>query len=178
LPDLLDLARKKLSVDKTDPTKKANSSLKNAAVTLARQCFISYCRVNSRDAVEKGTPLKSPDSLGWADPRSLKTHLEKAGYTAWIDFEQVGVKKTLFEDIVEGIRNAYVFIACISNEYAVSENCMKEFRFASNLRKPIVMCTFGSPHRRSEWKSSELGIISCLNVKVIRSTTFPLYFLK
>lgn len=92
------------------------------------QCFLSYCRLNSRDAVDKGAPLKNPDALGWADPRSLKKHLEKIGYSVWIDTEQVGAKKTIFDDIVEGIRNASVFIACISNEYAVSENCMREFR--------------------------------------------------
>ena len=58
-------------------------------------------------------------------------------------------------------------IACISNEYAQSENCMKEFRFASNLKVPIIICTFGSARRKSEWKNTELGIISCLNNKEI-----------
>lgn len=79
----------------------------------------------------------------------------------------MGSKKTLFEDIVDGIRNAKCVIACISNEYSVSESCMKEFRFATNLKVPIIICTFGSPNRKSEWKSTELGIMSCLNNKEI-----------
>lgn len=176
---MIDLASKKLST--TD--KNAGGRQKGAGgtsrggggggggggestVSLACQCFLSYCRSNSRDAIDKGAPLKSQDALGWGDPRELKKHLEKAGYSVWIDYERVGAKKTLFEDIVDGIRNASVFIACISNEYAVSENCMKEFRFASNLKKPIIMCTFGSANRKSEWKSTELGIMSCLNLNV------------
>ena len=165
LPDLIELARKKLATTDKNVTARQNGVSPEAS-SLVCQCFLSYCRTNSRDAIEKGTPLKSQDALGWGDPRSLKRQLEKAGYTVWIDYERVGAKKALFEDIVDGIRNASVFIACISNEYAVSENCMKEFRFASNLKKPIVMCTFGSANRKSEWKSTELGIISCLNMKV------------
>jgi hypothetical protein len=133
----------------------------------AAQIFISYCRTNSHDAIAKGTPLKSKDSLGWSDPRSLATYLTNEGYSCWIDFEQVGSKKTLFEDIVEGIRSAKVMIACVSNEYAKSDNCMKEFRFASNLKMPIVLCTFGSADCKCEWRSSELGIISCLMKKEI-----------
>lgn len=154
LPDLIDSARKKLE------------GRKNNSQTFP-QIFISYCRANSHDAIAKGTPLKNKDCLGWADPRSLKTYLENEGFTVWIDYEQVGAKKTLFEDIVDGIRNCSVVIACISNEYAASENCMKEFRFSSNLKMPIIMCTFGSANTKSEWKNSELGIISCLNTKEI-----------
>jgi hypothetical protein len=44
---------------------------------------------------------------------------------------------------------------------------MKEFRFASNLKLPIIMCTFGAANRKSEWKTTELGIISCLNNREI-----------
>ena len=123
--------------------------------------------MNSHEAISKGTPLRNPDSLGWADPRSIKTYLENEGYSVWIDYEQVGGKKTLFEDIVEGIRNAKLMIACISNEYSRSESCMKEFRFASNLKIPILMCTFGSANTKCEWRNTELGIISCLMTKEI-----------
>ncbi|CAF0782367.1 unnamed protein product [Brachionus calyciflorus] len=157
LPDLIDLTTRKINVIRNKKTKKNENC----------QCFISYCRVNSQDAINKGTPLRNKESIGWGDPRELKEKLVKAGFSVWIDYEQVGNKKNLFDDIVEGVRNCSIFIACISNEYALSENCMKEFRFASNLKKPILMCTFGSAHRKSEWKSTELGIISCLNNKEI-----------
>ncbi len=155
LPDLLAMAKKKLK--KTETTSKK----------FTPQCFLSYCRVNSKDAISKGTPLKNKDSLGWEDPRSLKTFLEKEGYSVWVDYEQVGSKRTLYEDIVDGIRNSQVFISCVSNEYARSENCLKEFRFASNLKIPIIICLFGSPNAKCEWRNTELGILSCLISKEI-----------
>lgn len=113
--DLIEMVRKKVSDDK-----------KNKKNQKKHQIFISYCHSNSHDAIAKGAPLKSELSLGWADPRSLKTFLENEGYSVWIDYEQVGSKNTLFEDIVDGIRNAKVVIACISNDYARSDSCMKE----------------------------------------------------
>ena len=159
LPDLIDLVKKKLDSIKnqTNPGKPQN----------APQIFISYCRVNSQDAIKKGTIAKNKFCLGWADPRSLKTFLENEGYSVWVDYEQRGLKKTLFEDIVDGIRNCKCVIACISNEYALSENCMKEFRFASNIKMPIIMCLYGSASADAEWKNTELGIMSCLNTKEI-----------
>lgn len=56
LPDLLDLTKKKIVSSQKSSQKKNDSSFH-------AQCFISYCRVNSHDAVKKGTPLKSKDSL-------------------------------------------------------------------------------------------------------------------
>ena len=37
--------------------------------------FLSYCWSNSKDAVEKGTK-DAPGSLGWGDPRKIKTFLD------------------------------------------------------------------------------------------------------
>lgn len=156
LPDLIDYTKRKLELIKNKSAKKNEFY----------QCFISYCRVNSQDAINKGTPQRDKLSVGWGDPRELKKQLEKAGYSVWIDYEQVGSRRNLFEDIVEGIRNCQLFIACISNEYAQSENCMKEFRFASNLKKPTLLCIYGSAQRNSEWKSTELGIISLNNKEI------------
>ncbi len=111
--------------------------------------------------------VKNRNSIGFHDPRTLKAHLESEGYTVWIDYEQIGVKGTLFEDIVDGIRNSSVIVACVSNEYAESDSCMKEFRFSSNLKKPIILCLFGSHLGDQEWRRTELGIISCLNCREI-----------
>lgn len=161
LPELLDLVKKRLDKISVNIQNKKKNKQENPPI------FISYCRSNSHDAIAKGTPLKSATALGWADPRSLKTFLENEGYACWIDYEQVGSKKTLYEDIVDGIRNAKLVVACVSNEYAKSENCMKEFRFASNIKVPILMCTFGSADVKCEWRNTELGIISCLMTKEI-----------
>lgn len=58
-------------------------------------------------------------------------------------------------------------MACVSNEYSRSENCLREFRFAQSLKIPIVMCTFGSADVKCEWRSTELGILSVLMNKEI-----------
>ena len=53
------------------------------------ECFISYCWSNSHEAVKKGTK-STAESLGWADPRDLKKHLEKSSVKCWMDIERVG----------------------------------------------------------------------------------------
>lgn len=158
LPELLEQLKKRIN-DKDRLRKQKNQS----------QCFISYCHSNSHDAVNKGAQIKSDFSLGKYDPRSIKSYLESKGYSTWLDIDQVGAggKATLFEDIVEGIRNAKAIIACISNEYSQSESCMKEFRFSINLKKPIIMCVFGSHKANATWRNNELGIMSCLNTREI-----------
>lgn len=155
-------------VDLTEKIKiKITEKDKTIEVANAPKCFISYCWQNSHEAVSKGTMLKNDSlSLGKYDPRSIKRHLEKAGYSSWLDIEQVG-KGTLFKDIVDGIRNCKVVIACVSNEYAESENCMKEYRFSANLKKPIIICIFGSSKSYTYWRNTELGLVSCLNNKEI-----------
>ncbi len=90
MPEMVALAKKKLA------------SVGRRVAEPRCDVFLSYCRVNSRAAVERGTPLKSRDSLGWADPRALKQFLAERGYSVWVDFERVGSHRTLFEDIAEG----------------------------------------------------------------------------
>ena len=156
IPELIEQIKKK-SLVKLNMEEKPQSA----------QCFISYCHANSHDAIAKGALLKNDFCLGKYDPRSISEYLNKAGYSTWIDTEQVGGKGTLFKDIVDGIRNSKVVIACVSNEYAESENCMREYRFSANLKKPIIICIFGSPKAYIYWRNTELGLVSCLNKKEI-----------
>ena len=74
--------------------KKKLDSLEKAAKP--PQCFISYCWMNSHDAVAKGAK-KSPSALGWqgGDPRNLMTELQKSEITYWIDTERAGVVSVL-----------------------------------------------------------------------------------
>ena len=53
------------------------------------EVFISYCWVNSKDAVDKGT-AKKQKALGWGDPRKIKEFLQKNGVSCWLDTEQMG----------------------------------------------------------------------------------------
>ena len=121
------------------------------------QCFISYCWLNSHDAVSKGTK-KRENALGWeeSDPRSLCKKLQKAGITCWLDTERSGIRG-LFEDISQGLQECRVLVVCVSKEYKDSKNCMMEMRYGTlQLNKPVVYVIVG---QGLEWKYSELGML-------------------
>ncbi|KAL8604081.1 hypothetical protein ACOMHN_024906 [Nucella lapillus] len=118
-------------------------------------CFLSYCWSNSRDAQSKGT-LCPPSALGWGDPRDIKQFLEKHGVSCWMDTEQI-TSGGLFKNITQGMRQAQVLVACVSDQYIKSENCMMELRFGVlTLNLPLVICVVGTGR---EWKMSEVGIL-------------------
>ncbi|KAK7485956.1 hypothetical protein BaRGS_00022822 [Batillaria attramentaria] len=118
--------------------------------------FISYCWSNSRDAQKKGTQCP-PSALGWGDPREIKAFLEKKDITCWLDIEQTGGGGGLFKNITQGMRQSRVLVACVSDEYVKSDNCMMELRFGVlNLNLPLVVCVVGTGR---EWKASEVGIL-------------------
>ncbi|KAK3765970.1 hypothetical protein RRG08_002213 [Elysia crispata] len=119
-------------------------------------CFISYSWQNSAQAVSKGS-RSSEGAVGYGDPRDIKDFLEANGVKCWIDVERVGIHG-LFEDIGEGLINCHVVVICISDQYAASDNCAMEFRYAANsLKLPIVLAVVGTGNK---WRASELGIMS------------------
>jgi hypothetical protein len=135
-------------------------SFKNKSINNEQQLdvFISYRWSNSHDAIRKGTqPTKT--SLGWLDPRSLIDFFKKNNINAWLDIEEASQEpQGLFGQITKGLNEASVMVACISDEYCVSENCLLEFRFAhSSLRKPIVKAIVGTGN---EWKKHEISFLS------------------
>ncbi|GFS24052.1 hypothetical protein ElyMa_006993500, partial [Elysia marginata] len=131
--------------------------------------FISYCWSNSRIAQSLGTRGK-PEALGWGDPREIKLELENRGISCWLDNDQPSAGKGLYKNIVEGIRNSKVLVACVSNEYAASDNCMMELRFGIlTMNLPTVVVIVGTGN---EWKESEVGIL------IQRSKASKVYFQK
>jgi hypothetical protein len=58
--------------------------------------------------------------------RLLRQHLEMAGYRCWMDVGQMGGGDKLFAKIDAGLRAARVVICCVTNQYAVSDNCLRE----------------------------------------------------
>ncbi|CAF3640658.1 unnamed protein product [Rotaria sp. Silwood1] len=118
--------------------------------------FISYCWKNSHDAVSKGTK-PTETSIGWGDPRVLRDRLEKCGLNVWMDITHLG-KIGVLHDIVHGLKNTKVVIACVSDEYTQSEVCRNEFLFAkSTLRLPIILAIFGTGDK---WRTTEVGMCS------------------
>ncbi|WAR27954.1 PATS1-like protein [Mya arenaria] len=119
-------------------------------------CFFSYTWVNSANAVAQGT-RKLDNALGYADPRGIRDFLEENNVKCWIDVEQVG-KNGLFDDISSGLLSARVVVVCVSDQYADSETCQREFRYAANtLGLPVILAVVGKGNR---WRNSEVGVLS------------------
>ncbi|XP_021344441.1 uncharacterized protein LOC110444385, partial [Mizuhopecten yessoensis] len=121
--------------------------------TSSNACFISYAWVNSQQAVALGSNKKE-EALGYGDPREIKAFLEKKGVPCWLDIEQMNVNDQLFHRLAKGLSESRIMVACVSDEYALSENCCKEIRFAVQLKLPIVVAVVGTGNA---WKQSEVG---------------------
>jgi leucine-rich repeat kinase 2 len=123
---------------------------------IAPDVFISYCWMNSHDAVSKGTK-KSSTGLGWLDPRNLKKTFGSHGMNVWLDISDSSNSSNLFNEITKGLNKASVFVACLSDEYVNSKNCVLEFRFAHcSLKKPIVKALVGTG---SNWRNHEISFL-------------------
>lgn len=115
--------------------------------------FLSYCWVNSKDAEEK---KEISSAVGVTDPRQVHGTLTEQGIKTWLDKVQLG-KGGLFEDIAEGLLGAMVVVACVSTEYAKSENCCLEFMYSmKTLRLPIIPLVVGSDRG---WEKSKVGLL-------------------
>ncbi|CAM4838547.1 unnamed protein product [Rotaria magnacalcarata] len=69
---------------------------------------------------------------------TLKTHLEEAGYSCWMDIGQMGGGDKLFSKIDAGIRGAKVVICCINSAYSQSDNCLREVHLSVSTGKQII----------------------------------------
>ena len=82
------------------------------------ECFVSYCWSNSREAIKKGSK-NVENALGWGDPREIKHIIEeRTKVKCWLDIEQAG-KEGLFKDINDGLKDAKIVIACVSDEVSI-----------------------------------------------------------
>ncbi len=82
----------------------------------------------------------------------------------------------LFEDIAEGLRHAELMIACVSDEYAKSKNCLMELRFAIvSLKIPVVVAVVGTGFK---WEASEVRKICHVSENKISGDGCLLYGVK
>ena len=52
--------------------------------------FLSYNWSNSQTTIDSGYARPSEGSVGFGDPRVIKTFLQQHGISVWIDVDQVG----------------------------------------------------------------------------------------
>ncbi|CAF3723633.1 unnamed protein product [Rotaria sordida] len=80
-------------------------------------------------------------SYQWSSQKAvlkLKTNLEQAGYSCWMDTGQMGGGDKLFAKIDAGIRGAKVVICCMNKTYAQSDNCSREVHLTISTGKPLI----------------------------------------
>jgi len=111
---------------------------------------VSYCWKNSKEAHK--------DAKGDADPRKIAAALTDASYGVWLDIQKLG-KQGLYDEIAQGLRDSKIVVACISDDYAESPNCVMELTHASkNLKMPIIVCAVGE--QSLKWYQSTVGLIA------------------
>jgi hypothetical protein len=115
--------------------------------------FCSYCWANSKTAFA-AKEIKT--YVGEADPREVWSYLKAQEMLGWLDKNELG-DQGLFDDIVEGLLDARVMVAFISDEYAASENCLAEMTFAKkSLRIPVIPVVVGTGWN---WQKTKLGLL-------------------
>jgi len=96
-------------------------------------------------------------SVGAVDPREIAEKLAKM-YDVWLDVQRLG-KRGLYEDIALGLKSTKLVVACVSEEYANSENCNMELTHAvKNLRLPVVVCIVGASGKLG-WYHTPVGML-------------------
>ncbi|XP_014670082.1 PREDICTED: uncharacterized protein LOC106811067 [Priapulus caudatus] len=77
----------------------------------------------------------------------LRTRLEQAGFTCWMDLGQMGGGDYLYSKIELAIRDAKMVVCCITPKYVSSYMCIKEANLADVLRKPTIPVMF----KKTQW---------------------------
>ncbi|KAJ3195221.1 hypothetical protein HK101_000815 [Irineochytrium annulatum] len=90
-------------------------------------------------------------AAGKHDPRALAYRLREEQMSPWLDVDQLGFGHPLIDSLVDAIRDeAGVVVAHISDEYAASANCRKEFQFAKKMGLKIVPVIVGYTDEQRE----------------------------
>ena len=76
----------------------------------------------------------------------------------WYDNSICFHRSLRFFILFKGLKATKLVIACVSDEYTVSEVCRNEFLFAKNtLRLPVILAIFGNGDK---WRTTEVGMCS------------------
>ena len=121
--------------------------------------YISYTKTDSPSAIKSEgisnvPPLIVSNIDKLCDPVDIVSHLKSKGLkVASIDGNKSGQQG--LKERVAMLKNSKVFIACISDQYVLNEQCRMEFQYAkSTLKKPVVPLVLGEG---MEWMMSVVG---------------------
>ena len=93
----------------------------------------------------RGLVYKNKDEV-----MKMLNYLTLANFTAWTDKDEMK-QGSIDENMMNGIKNSQVFVACISTKYKDSENCMSEINYAKASGKDIVYVNL---NRHNKFKSN------------------------
>ena len=68
----------------------------------------------------------------------LHDKLEESGLRVWRDKNLIQGSSSLFEQLGKKIKQSRIFLCFLTKDYLASDNCRKEFMFASKLKKTII----------------------------------------
>ncbi|KAJ1562180.1 GTP-binding protein Rho1, partial [Nowakowskiella sp. JEL0078] len=78
----------------------------------------------------------------------IRNSLKKQGLSIWFDEENMG--NWIYASMAEAVAKADIVMICLSSSYETSVNCMREFRYAADLKKRIIAVRVEDGLRSSE----------------------------
>ncbi len=100
-------------------------------------------------ASSSSRPLKSKQefdvfiSYNWSiksEILQLSTKLVESNFKVWEDGTDLNNKNSAFtEQLAEAIKNSKLFLCCLNKNYCESRNCTREFNYANDIGKPMII---------------------------------------
>ena len=118
-----------------------------ASVSTVKDVFLSYGR--------------EPTMCSFVE--RLRSKLEQAGYSVWLDTEDITSGSEWQSAIGEALRDCKAMVSSISTKYLQSRYCKKELYLAESLNKPIFPILMDDIELDPHKDSGVLFIIASLN---------------
>ncbi|KAJ3035679.1 hypothetical protein HDV00_003566 [Rhizophlyctis rosea] len=91
------------------------------------------------------------------DPHAIATGLSRV-HEVWVDEHCLDYGKSVPEQIAAAIKEADYVVACVSDAYAASTFCQREYNFAENMNKLIIPVIVGKEDCNN-WTESWVGFM-------------------
>ncbi|XP_063687031.1 uncharacterized protein LOC134820532 isoform X1 [Bolinopsis microptera] len=140
-----------------------NVSQQNQEMSFNTKCdvYLSYCPSDSLVDVKAGlakSPNKTRNYENMNDPLTIKKELESLGYKVLSNIRNGHNRELDLNKIVSCIKNCSMFICCISDDYAVNDNCRMEMQYAKKTaHKPSIPIIVGDGGW--DWQATVVGML-------------------